>query len=65
MNPARWYTPHTIEDAPLSRVFYEVYRDREVFEEHERQAHARRFLDQRGNYVADFLTPATTKGLPG
>ncbi|WP_040837660.1 putative quinol monooxygenase [Nocardia brevicatena] len=63
------YATHTIEDAPLSRVFYEVYRDREAFEEHERQAHTRRFLDQRSNYVADFrvefLTPATAKGLPG
>lgn len=63
------YATHTVSDAPLSRVFYEVYRDREAFEEHERQPHTRRFLEQRKIYTADFrvefLTPAVTKGLPG
>ncbi|MCX0270144.1 antibiotic biosynthesis monooxygenase [Nocardia zapadnayensis] len=62
------YVTHTVTDAPLARVFYEVYRDREAFEEHERQPHTRRFLDRRADYVADFrvefLTPATAKGLP-
>ncbi|MGW5386925.1 putative quinol monooxygenase [Nocardia sp. NPDC003963] len=62
------YATHTVEDAPLSRVFYEVYRDRDAFEEHERQPHTRRFLDKRPDYVADFrvefLTPAAAKGLP-
>lgn len=63
------YATHMVEGAPLSRVFYEVYRDREAFQEHERQTHTRRFLDQRSDYVADFrvefLTPAAAKGLPG
>lgn len=62
------YATHTVQDAPLSRIFYEVYRDREAFEEHERQPHTRRFLDQRENLVADFrvefLEPAAAKGLP-
>ncbi len=63
------YATHTVADAPLSRVFYEVYRDREEFEEHERQPHTRRFLDSRPHYVEDFrvefLTPAAAaKGLP-
>lgn len=62
------YATHTVTDAPLSRVFYEVYRDREAFEEHERRPHTRRFLEQRRDYVADFrvefLTPAAAKGLP-
>ncbi|MGW1740729.1 putative quinol monooxygenase [Nocardia sp. NPDC001965] len=62
------YATHTVADAPLARVFYEVYRDREAFEEHERQPHTRRFLDRRADYVADFrvefLTPAAAKGLP-
>lgn len=62
------YATHTVQDAPLARVFYEVYRDREAFEEHERQPHTRRFLDRRGEYVADFrvefLTLAGAKGLP-
>jgi len=62
------YATHVVEDAPLARVFYEVYRDREAFEEHERQSHTRHFLDQRSSYVrnfrVEFLTPATAKGLP-
>lgn len=62
------YSTHTVESEPLARVFYEVYRDRDAFEEHERQPHTRRFLDQRSNYVADFrvefLTLAAAKGLP-
>ncbi|WP_063129037.1 putative quinol monooxygenase [Nocardia fusca] len=62
------YATHTVADAPLSRVFYEVYRDREAFEEHERQAHTRKFLDERRNYTSDFrvefLAPVATKGLP-
>ncbi|WP_063061994.1 putative quinol monooxygenase [Nocardia sienata] len=63
------YATHTVTEAPLSRVFYEVYRDRNAFDEHERQPHTRRFLDQRSNYVADlrveFLTPTMVEGLPG
>lgn len=62
------YATHVVQDAPLARVFYEVYRDREAFEEHERQPHTRQFLDQRSTYVRDFrvefLTPAVAKGLP-
>ncbi|MEU7764379.1 antibiotic biosynthesis monooxygenase [Nocardia sp. NPDC049190] len=63
------YATHTVADEPLSRIFYEVYRDQEAFEEHERQPHTRRFLDQRSNYIAsfwvEFLTPIVVKGLPG
>ncbi|MGK8487026.1 putative quinol monooxygenase [Nocardia asiatica] len=62
------YATHTVESEPLSRVFYEVYRDREAFKEHERQPHTRHFLSQRENYVAsfrvEFLSPVTSKGLP-
>ncbi|WP_433660816.1 putative quinol monooxygenase [Nocardia sp. CA-128927] len=62
------YATHTVEGEPLSRVFYEVYRDREAFEEHERQPHTRQFLSQRNDYVAshrvEFLTPDAAKGLP-
>ncbi|OQS14255.1 antibiotic biosynthesis monooxygenase [Nocardia donostiensis] len=62
------YSTHTVEGEPLARVFYEVYRDRDAFEEHERQPHTRRFLDRRSDYVSDFrvefLTPAAAKGLP-
>jgi quinol monooxygenase YgiN len=62
------YATHTVDGEPLSRIFYEVYRDRAAFEEHERQPHTRRFLEQRGEYVesfrVEFLTPAVVKGLP-
>ncbi|MGQ4597923.1 antibiotic biosynthesis monooxygenase [Nocardia sp. R6R-6] len=61
------YATHTVQDEPLSRVFYEVYRDREAFEEHERQPHTRHFLSQREKYIAssrvEFLSPADAKGL--
>ncbi|MEV6321907.1 antibiotic biosynthesis monooxygenase [Nocardia sp. NPDC051787] len=61
------YATHTVEGAPLSRIFYEVYRDREAFEEHERQPHTKRFLAERDNFTAsvrvEFLTPAAAKGI--
>jgi len=62
------YVTHLVEGAPLARIFYEVYRDREAFEEHERQPHTLRFLAERGNYVSsfrvEFVSPVTVKGLP-
>ncbi|MEU2174142.1 antibiotic biosynthesis monooxygenase [Nocardia sp. NPDC019219] len=62
------YATHAVENEPLSRVFYEVYRDRDAFEEHERQPHTRHFLSQREKYIAsfrvEFLSPAEAKGLP-
>nr|CEL23342.1 hypothetical protein [Kibdelosporangium sp. MJ126-NF4]CTQ94504.1 hypothetical protein [Kibdelosporangium sp. MJ126-NF4] len=62
------YVTHRVEGSPLSRVFYEVYRDRDAFEEHERQPHTKRFLSERDLYVAstrvEFVTPQTAKGLP-
>ncbi|MEU0503038.1 antibiotic biosynthesis monooxygenase [Nocardia sp. NPDC005998] len=62
------YATNTVDGEPLSRIFYEVYRDRDAFEEHERQPHTRRFLDKRSEYVAsfrvEFLAPAVAKGLP-
>jgi quinol monooxygenase YgiN len=62
------YATHSVEGEPLARVFYEVYRDREAFREHERQPHTRHFLSQREKYVAssrvEFLSPVGAKGLP-
>ncbi|MGH3929367.1 MAG: antibiotic biosynthesis monooxygenase [Pseudonocardiaceae bacterium] len=62
------YVTHRVEGAPLSRLFYEVYRDHAAFEEHERQPHTQRFLIERGKYVAskrvEFVSPITSKGLP-
>ncbi|WP_324189983.1 putative quinol monooxygenase [Nocardia cyriacigeorgica] len=63
------YATHVVEGEPLARVFYEVYRDRAAFDEHERQPHTRRFLERRGEFVADFrvefLTPGVAKGIAG
>lgn len=62
------YVTHRVEDAPLSRVFYEVYRDRVAFDEHQRQPHTVRFLAERDGYVSaarvEFVSPVTSKGLP-
>lgn len=66
------YVTHQVEDAPLSCVFYEVYRDQEAFEEHGRQPHIAHFLTERQRYVAsarveftrvEFISPVTWKGL--
>ncbi|SDT81117.1 Quinol monooxygenase YgiN [Streptomyces sp. TLI_053] len=48
------YVSHTVPDEPRVRVFYELYADREAFEEHERQFHVRRFLTERGQYLESF-----------
>jgi quinol monooxygenase YgiN len=61
------YATHAVTDEPLARIFYEVYRDRAAFDEHEQQPHTRYFLEQRGQYVesfrVEFLTPTVVKGL--
>lgn len=38
------YVTHTVIDAPLSRVFYEVYRDRAALDEHETRPATAAFL---------------------
>jgi quinol monooxygenase YgiN len=49
-------------------VFYGLYRDREAFEEHERQVHVRRFLKEREQYLTatrvEFLALQASKGTP-
>lgn len=61
------YVTHTVADVPLARVFYELYRDREAFEEHEQQPHTKRFLAERNQYIAgrrvEFLVPGSSKGV--
>jgi len=58
------YAVHAVANAPLSRVFYECYADRDAFDEHERQPHTRRFLDSREVTLAgqrvEFLTPTAS-----
>lgn len=45
------YACHAVADAPQQRIFYELYRDREAMQEHERQPHVRRFIAEREEYV--------------
>jgi quinol monooxygenase YgiN len=57
------YLVHSVPDAPASRVFYECYRDKKAFEEHERQPHVKRFLAEREQYLVNeptvwWLSPA-------
>jgi quinol monooxygenase YgiN len=63
------YAVHTVEGKPLERIFYELYRDRAAFDEHEDQPHIKRFLAARDQYLAsfdvDFLTLQTGKGTDG
>ena len=62
------YAVHTVRDYPLQRVFYELYRDREAFEAHEAAPHTKRYLAERGQYLAstevDWLTLTDGK-VPG
>ncbi len=51
------YASHLVERQPLQRIFYELYRDRAVFEAHQAAPHTRRYLDQRDQYLARGLEP--------
>ena len=62
------YACHTVEGEPNARIFYELYRERAAFEEHERQAHVMRFLAERERYFAgpprvEWLTFQDGKGV--
>lgn len=61
------YAVHTVQDAPLARVFYELYESRAAFDAHEAQPHTKRFLADREQYVRDsrveFLGSPTGKGV--
>jgi quinol monooxygenase YgiN len=62
------YTCHAVEGRANVRVFYELYRDRAAFEEHERQEPVRRFLQEREQYLAraprvEFLNLQVSKGI--
>lgn len=60
------YASHLVEGQPLQRVFYELYQDRAAFEAHEASPATRRYLAERGQYLAgtevDWLTLQTGKG---
>ncbi|WP_250033875.1 putative quinol monooxygenase [Paractinoplanes maris] len=55
------YATHAVEQEPLARVFYEVYRDREAFEAHESAEHIRRFHARKDPLLTgtrvEFLQP--------
>ncbi|RNG26252.1 putative quinol monooxygenase [Streptomyces botrytidirepellens] len=46
------YVVHTPVSEPLVRVFYELYADQDAFQAHEEQAHTKRFLAARGQFLA-------------
>jgi quinol monooxygenase YgiN len=41
------YVIHVVPKAPMQRIIYEIYRDREAFESHEQQPHIQRFAADR------------------
>jgi quinol monooxygenase YgiN len=45
------YVIHLVPDAPMQRIFYEIYRDRAAFDRHECQPYMRRFVTERGSLV--------------
>lgn len=59
------YACHRVNGKPFQRIFYELYRDRAAFDEHERQEHVRNFLSAREALLestdVDFLTLADGK----
>jgi quinol monooxygenase YgiN len=73
------YVIHVVPKAPMQRIIYEIYRDREAFDSHERQPHIQRFaadrkacvlatniIDLRLKYakVASLAGPATAPAAP-
>ncbi|MQA94264.1 MAG: hypothetical protein GEV11_06280 [Streptosporangiales bacterium] len=42
---------HHVPSAPMQRIFYQLYRDRVAYEEHERKPYVQRFLEERQAHV--------------
>jgi quinol monooxygenase YgiN len=61
------YATHRVEDEPLARVFYELYRDRDAFEAHEVADHVQRFHAQKDPLLVrtrvEVLSPGSSIGL--
>lgn len=61
------YLTHRVDEEPRTRVFYELYRDRAAFDEHESRPHVRAFLEARAEHVesfeVDFLLPGPAAGV--
>jgi quinol monooxygenase YgiN len=45
------YAVHSVPNAPMQRIFYEVYRDQTAYEEHKRHSYIQRFDLERAPYV--------------
>jgi quinol monooxygenase YgiN len=45
------YVIHLVPNAPMQRIFYEIYRDRAAFDSHENAAYMKRFVAERRAYV--------------
>jgi quinol monooxygenase YgiN len=45
------YVIHLVPNAPMQRIFYEIYRDRTAFDSHESQPHMQRFVTERRSCV--------------
>jgi quinol monooxygenase YgiN len=63
------YACHIVEGDADARVFYELYRDRAAFEEHERAQHVNRFHERKAQYLAseprvEFFSLQVGKGIP-
>ena len=41
------YVIHLVPNAPMQRIFYEIYRDRAAFDSHENQPYMMRFVADR------------------
>ena len=46
------YAVHRVDGRPLELVFYELYRDKDAFEEHESKDYVRAFLSERDQYLS-------------
>ena len=61
------YAVHRVEDEPLSRVFYEVYVDREAHRQHEANPPTAAFLAAMKEHLtqvrAEFLSGPSGKGV--
>ena len=63
------YACHAVEGDVEARIFYELYRDKDAFETHERQEHVRRFHEKKAQYLSgeprvEFLSLQLGKGIP-
>jgi quinol monooxygenase YgiN len=45
------YVIHLVPNAPMQRIFYEIYRDRAAFDSHESQPYMQRFVAERRSLV--------------